>query len=488
MGEARRSTRGAAIIMSGSLIRIALNILVVLPILARILSPDEFGIAAMSMTLFAFLAVFGDFGLAPAMVRTPNPSDEMWASALWTTLMIGGGLAFVAWLSAPFLGAYYGHPEIVSMARVLGFAMLLQVLGSIPICWLQKHQQLSKVALIDLISVIASAGTAVVAAVMGAGVWALIVQQVVLAGVKFLCAIALSRVPILARYSWGEIRHLTGFSLRLTASGFVTFLNRQSDTLLIGRFMGADALGLYSRAYQLMQLPNQVVARGISFAAYPAMAKVSSDPVWLRLLFLKLNAAVGLMVIPVMLALAVISKPIIGLLLGPQWLSIAQTFTVLAIAGAVQSLNTPSTDALKVLGHTDRLLAWSLIRLALFLPSFAIGVWLGSTFWLAVLYTGANLLLFFPFQAEVANKLGIPLKLVLARFAPSLIGALVMVAILLGVHALSPPLWGGSLTNVLLLCGVAALSFLTASYVTNRGFLIENTAHLRHFMREKRSA
>lgn len=481
MGQGRIAARGAAINMMAIAIRMFLNVIVTLPILARMLGPDIFGLAAMAMTLIMFLSVFGDIGIAPALVRTRDTSRALWSTASWTTLCIGLTLTLIAYVSAPFLAAFYGEPQVTPLARALAGAIGLQVVYSVPIAWLQREQRLATIAIIDIVSVVISSVIALGLAFSGAGVWAIIGQQLSIPVVKCLLAVITAKVPLDRRYEWKTIEPIIGFSIWMTASTFVTFLNRQSDKLLIGRYFGTDALGLYSRAYQLVQLPNQIISQGIGFAAYPAMAKVQDDRVWLGLLYMKLTGAVSIFAIPTAAFLCVAAEPLILVLLGPKWIEIAQTFSLLAMVGAVQALNSTATNVQKALGRGNRMFFWTLVRLFFFLPSFGLGIYLGSTEWLAAVYLGAHLFLLPFFQKEVAGIVNLRLGDVMKMWVPSIVSSGVMAAVILAVDYFFT---GNPFIKLFLLILFGTIAFFGAMMCFFRPFTERNLAYLSHFRKK----
>lgn len=436
MGLARSSARGAAINMVAIVIRIGLNILVVTPIVARILGPESFGLAAMAMTPFAFFLLFGDIGLSAALVRSHNPSKMLWSTAFWATGILGTCVLLIAIGTAGALSSFYHEPAVAPLARALGIAMLFQVMMTIPVAWLQREHQLHHVAIADILSVTLAAIVSITAALLGAGVWALILQHITLAGTKFTTIFFFAKLPLSMNFRWAEIAPMMGFSTRLTSSSLVSYFNTQTDTILVGRYLGTDAVGLYSRAYQLMQLPVQVIAHGMAFAAYPAMARVTHDREWLSALYLKLITAVSFMVFPMTFGLAVAAEPLILVLLGPKWIEIAPTFAVLTITGMTQSFVVNGTDLLMADNRTDRILRWAIIRLVVLVPAFALGVYLGSVLWLALFFSVASIVLLVPFQMEINRRAGLGHRQMLARLLPSFVAALGMAA---GVYVLK--LW-----------------------------------------------
>lgn len=486
MGEARTTARGAAINIVATLFKLGLNIFVVVPILARVLGPDIFGLAAMAMTIFLFLSVFGDAGLPPALIRDRSSTSETWTSAFWMTVFIGVGFAAVSHITAPFLADFYNQPEITPLARVLGYAILFQTICSIPIAWLQREQKLGHVALAETLSVVLSGIVAIWMGLTGYGVWALVIQQLVLGASRFALSYGLARFDrhVTWHFAWHEVRPLLGFSLSLTGASFVAFLNRRSDSILIGRYLGAEMMGMYSRAFQLMQLPNQVIAKGLGFASYPAMARVAHDRNWLSMLYLKQLGAMSFLAFPLMIGLSVLAEPLILTLLGEKWVTIAPTFAFLAVAGLAQAFVAGGGDVFKVLGHADRLLIWAILRFCVFLPSFVLGVWMESTLWLAIFYSIANVILLVPYQVEIARLLKQTVRQQAEHMIPPLVASLVMAGALAVCQPLIEPMISFAPLRLaaLILLGIALyFAMLRLAFAE---FMFFNLAHAKHLLRK----
>lgn len=438
MGSGRTAARGAAVNMMAITVRLFLNVLVTLPILARILSPEEFGLASMAMTLILFLVVFNDFGIAPALVRAQDSSTELWSTAIWSTSVIALVLTCAAYLMSPLLASFYMVPEVEPLAKVLSLAIGLQVIYAVPIAWLQREEKMTSIAMIDICSVVVSSAIALGFAFGGAGVWAIVYQQIAMPIVKCVMALVMAKLPIGLVYRWSKMKPLLGFSLMITASTCVIILNRRADKLLVGRYMTTETLGLYDRAWMLSQLPNQIISQGIGFAAYPAMAKVQHDQTWLGQMYLKLTGAVAWLSFPLAAFLATASRPFIEVLLGTDWRGMAPIFTLMVLAGAVQSLVSTGATVQKVYGLGSDILKWSFIRMTFFLPTFALGIYLGSTKLLAGLFLLANLLLLIPFQLHITRLLKLRLSNVLKEWVPPTVCSVIMVIGMLGAGHFSP--------------------------------------------------
>lgn len=435
---ARKTVNGAAINVSVTLTKTVLQFAVVLPILARIIPPEQFGLVGMAMAFVAFFTMLNDLGISAALVRAEAPSRAFWSSAFWTNTGIGVLLTGVTFLAAPSIASFFREPVVEPLVRVLSVILVMHCVFLVPMAWLQRNYRFRAIAAIDMSATLLAALTAILAASAGYGVWALAWQQLVMFGVKMAGGLIAQRAPISLTYKWSEIAAVLPFSLRLTGAGLVGFANRNADNILIGRFLGAEALGFYGRAYQIMLVPVHSLSMGASFALYPAMSSIQGDRPQLNGLYLKSLSILAVITLPMMAGLALVAVPFVEFVFGERWRPVAPALVGLSFAGAIQALTGTSNVLWTALGRSDVLLRWSLIRMATFLTAFAVGIWFGSIGAVATAYLIANLIVFVPFQYETCRTSGIEVRACISALLPALASTLVMVLIIAGMR-LGPP-------------------------------------------------
>ena len=435
---AKKTATGAVINISVIFTKNIGQFLIVFPILARILTPEEFGLIAMAMTLVAFLTMFNDLGISAALVRAETASSAFWSSAFWLNLGFGAAMAITSYLSAPLVAALFGEPQVIVLIEVMSCMLLLHCSFLVPMAWLQRNYKFRTIAVIDLVAILSSSAVAIYMAVAGYGVWALAWQQIVLYAVKAVMGLLAHKAPIRLTFEWAPIKAVLPFSLSLTGTGFVSFLNRNIDNVLIGRYLGADALGYYSRAYQLMMMPVSTLSGGLSFAMYPAMAEVQSDTSQLRAAYLKAVSLLSAIVLPAMTGIAIVAVPFVDLLFGSQWGPVAPLLMVLAFVGLIQSVIAAANDLWKARGRSGVLLRWSIIRAFGFAIAFSIGIYIGNLQAMATAYLIANLIFLVPFQFEVFKELEMSAAIWLQELLPQFVSTLIMAGGLLLVKASFP--------------------------------------------------
>lgn len=480
---AKKTASSAAINVGVTLFKTLLQFVVVLPILARIIPPAEFGLVGMALAFITFFTMLNDFGISAALVRAAQPSRAFWASAFWTNTALGAALTTLAWFGAGGIAAFYGEPKVADIMRALSIVLFLHCLFLVPMAWLQRHFRFRAIAIIEITSTVLSAALAIWLASRGEGVWALVAQQVALQAIKTALTFAFQRAPIAPAYDWSEIAAVLPFSLRLTGAGFVTFLSRNVDSILIGRVLGAEALGFYGRAYQIMQVPVRSVAGGANFALYPALSSLQADASKLHTGYRASLALLALITTPMMVGLALVAEPFTVFALGETWRPMAPVLALLACVGIIQALITTSATLLKSVGRSDVMLRWALIRMVVYVSVFALTVGEGLTT-LAFWYLIANIVLFVPFQVEAARTIGMRPGAWTGALVPPMVASALMAGAILGIGAAWPALAErASYEQLLVLVPAGMVVFAAALFGLFRGHVLGLVGQARTSLR-----
>lgn len=469
---AKKTATGAIINISVTLTKNLGQFLIVIPVLARILTPEQFGLLAMAMTLVGFLTMFNDLGISAALVRAEKPSTAFWSSAFWLNLGFGLTMTIAAYFAAPWVAIFFGEPQVEELVQVMSCILMLHCIFLVPMAWLQRNYKFRTIALIDLSAIALSSAAAIYLALTGHGVWALAWQQIILYAVKAFAGQVFNRAPIRMTFQWSTIRTVLPFSLGLTGAAFVRFLNQNVDNVLIGRFFGADALGYYSRAYLMMRMPIQTLSRGLNFALYPAFSSIKEDTEKLGRAYVKTVSIMSVIVFPMMTGLALVVVPFVDLLFGPQWGPVAPVLRILAFVGLMQSVASSANEMWKARGRSGVLLRWSIIRAGGFIIAFAIGINIGTLEAMAWAFLIANIVLLVPFQYEVLKQLDVKAATLLNAMRPQFISTLAMVAAVLSVQFSFPSIQAlNSTLQLLILVPIGGLAYFLTLILLFRGFV-----------------
>ncbi len=346
-------------------------------VLARLLTPADFGLVAM-VTAFSDLATpFADLGLSQATIQRKDVSHDQISALFWINVVIGLGLTLLMASLGPVLAWFYHEPRLKAITVLVSLIFLIAGVRAQPEALLRRQMRFSALAVRNITSMGFAVFVAIVIASRGAGYWAVVTVPLT---AQFM-QMALSWVmvkwrPGLPRRTAG-VGSMLAFGGNLAAS-FLTFgLHRNADNILVGWYWGAGPLGLYSRAYSLLTLPLRQLNAPIAGVAVPAFSRIQGDPERFARYYLR---AVGLMVwigAPIFGFLFVGAEPVIRLVLGPQWHDAAPVFRILAISALGQLLLQSTVWLFVSRGKSDRLFKLLLTISPFIIGSFLLGLRFG---------------------------------------------------------------------------------------------------------------
>lgn len=356
---ARRATRGAALMLAaraGS----TMAALAATAVLARLVAPEEYGLVAIVLSVFALARCLEEVGLGEATVQRAGISAEQVSSLFWLNALLGLVLSG-AFAAASFpLAALVGRPDAAPFFAALSPLFLLSALGAQHRALLRRELRFRPLALAQSGAVVVGAALGIAAASRGAGAWALVAQQLAAASTLLAGAwIGSGWRPGAPRLAAG-MRPLLRFGAEVTGSQFVTALSRNLDNILIGRFIGAATLGAYDRAFQLMMLPATHFNQPLTSAISPALSRLQHDPEAYRRLYRAATEVVASVAFPIAVFTAAAAPAIVATVLGPAWTESAPLLRALAPCGLMLSLNIGTGWVYQSLGQTGRQLRWTL--------------------------------------------------------------------------------------------------------------------------------
>ncbi|MEM6534010.1 MAG: lipopolysaccharide biosynthesis protein [Pseudomonadota bacterium] len=476
----RKTASGGVVTSAGSVISLALQFAIVLPILARLIPPSQFGLVGMASAFILFFSRFNDFGISAALVRAENPSRAFWSTAFWTNLGLGAIMTCFALWAAPFVAAFYREPLVEDIVQALAAILMLHCLLLVPIAWMQRNFKFSQLAAIDLLAAIASAAVAVGLALNGAGVWALVGQQLTMFATKSICTLGVQRAPIGFVFQWSSIVEVLPFSLGITAVGLVNSLNNQIDNILIGRALGAEQLGFYGRANIVRLRMATLISGGSAYALYPAMSLVKDQPDRFCAMCLRATRLLMAVGFPALLGISAVSVPLTSAMLGSQWGPTAPLLQWMCYAGLIQMLPAFLRLGWKAKGRSDVLLRWSIIGTIVNMMAFVIGIAFQSLLVLVVAYTITNAIIALPFVIISLKSMGISRRAFLNAVWPQAMAAGIMVLGLYALELVFPSIGTlPSFVQLVLLAGMGAALYGLTLWLFYRTVVNELIAEVR---------
>lgn len=351
----RKSVRGGVVALCAQGVRFLLQTATTM-LLARLLSVEDFGLQAMAAVLITFLGLFSDGGLGAATIQRLEVTEQQISTLFWINVAVGAALAAFSALLAPLLVAFYGEPRLYGITVTLGVAFIFSGLAAQHRAMILRDMRFVTLAKIDTLSLAISSAAAVFMALLGWRYWSLVALWVVNSIVGAACAwLANPWIPGRPRRGSGVLSMLH-FGWMSTCNSLLVFLAWNADNILLGRFWGADALGIYGRAYQLVTLPVHQLNNAVTNVAFSALSRIQDDAGRLARSFLSGFSVVVSLTIPATIICAIFADEIIGVVLGSKWLEAAPIFRLLSPTALVFALVNPLSWLVMSTGRVGRAL------------------------------------------------------------------------------------------------------------------------------------
>ncbi len=305
----------------------------VLVVLARLLSPSDFGLVSAALTVVALAVVFGRIGVAPAIIQTVELTEAHIRTAISSTLVLGTTVAALVFLLAKQIAALYAMPDLVPLVRAFSVLFLLYGLGMVSGALIERRMQFRELAMIRLTSyVFGYALVAIVLARLGFGAWALVIGQLAQVSIETTCFLIIARAGLRPGFDWPVFRRMIRFGFGVTLTQLGNYAARNVDYFVVGRMLGTAPLGHYSRAYVLLTQPSQLVGSMGDKVLFPAMASVQGDKARMARAVNSALALCAMVQVPLSVLLIIAGPELILVLMGPQWSETILPFQILIAA------------------------------------------------------------------------------------------------------------------------------------------------------------
>ncbi len=393
----RKSVQGAVVAVSVQGVKLVLQ-LVTMMLLARLLTAEDFGLQAMVAAFIGFVGIFREAGLATATVQRPEVTEEQISTLLWINVAIGAALSALTAVLAPAVVAFYGEPRLYWITVVSGVAFLFSGLAAQHQALILRKMRFATLAKIELLSLSIGSGLGVVMALLEWHYWAL-VGMAVAGSIVYAAGVwlAVPWLPGLPRCKCG-VRSMLHFGGMATFNDFIVFLAWNSDNILLGRFWGADALGLYGRAFQLATLPINQLNAAVNRVAFSALSRVQDDPDRLARSFLRGYFLLLSLTIPITITYPLFGEEIVRVVLGAKWMEVATILRLLAPATLVFAMANPLSLMVMSTGQVRRAVSIAAATTPLVIVGIVMGLSYGPK-GVALGYSLAMALLIIPIAA-----------------------------------------------------------------------------------------
>ena len=344
-------------------------------VLARLLSPDDFGVIGILMVFITLSNVFIDSGFSASLIQKKEISETDKSTVFYINLGLASVVYIILFFTSPWIAYFFHNESITSLLRVLGIVLLIDSFCAIQNTLLSRDMNFKLLTKIKLVAIILAASVAIYMAYSGWGIWSLIVQYLLYSTIRTVTTWIVAKWRPIIAFSKESFKTLFGYGSKLLLQSFVAQLYVNFQQILIGRFYTPADLGYYSQARQFQQIPTGTVTQVINTVAFPAYAKLQDDREQLRKMFRQNVQIVAFINTPIMVLLAAIAQPLIILLYSSKWIGSIHYFQFLCIGyGIFSALHTCSLSVLKAVGKSDFVLKLEIIKTILGILFITIGL------------------------------------------------------------------------------------------------------------------
>lgn len=427
-----RTIRGGAIKVCAQAANFILR-LGSLMVLGRLLEPADFGLVGMVTAVTGALSLFKDFGLSTATIQRLSITDEQISTLFWINMLVGFGLSGLALAMAPAIVSFYHEPRLFWVTVALAAGFVFNAAGVQHAALLQRQMRFTDSAVIEIVALLVSTAVGIGMAMKGFQYWALVGMAIAPPIVSTVGAWLLTGwIPGRPRRYVG-VRSMMQFGGTLTLNGLIVYVAYNLEKILLGRFWGADAIGLYGRAYQLINIPTENLNAAVGGVAFSALSKLQNDPIRLRSYFLKGYSLVLALTLPVTIFCAIFAEDMVAVILGPKWKDAAVIFRLLTPTILVLALINPLTWFIFSIGMVGRSLKVALVLAPLVIAGYTIGLPYGPK-GVAFAYSAVMLLWVIPHIVWFIHGTVISLRDIGAVMSRPLLSGVVAGAFALGTH------------------------------------------------------
>lgn len=372
-------------------------------VLARLLQPSEYGLLGMVTVFTAIATVFTDSGFGQAMVRKTDLTEEDKLTAFWFSCGMGILVYFALFISAPWVSVFYKEPQLTDILRITSIPILFSGLLTIPNMIFTREINFKVTTKISFSRAILSGVIGIYMAIMGYGVWALIVQGLVSYAIGVIMFNYYCRWKIKFIFKKKSFHYLWGFGSKMLASNLINTAYSNLYQIIIGKFYSSTDLGQYQRGQSYSGLFSNTLTQVVQRVSFPTLSKMQDDTERLKYGYRKIIKMSMLVSCLGSMALAAMAKPLIVILIGEKWLPAAEYLQIICLGALLYPVHAINLNVLTVMGRSDLFLKLEIIKKIIGTIPIVIGIFLGIK---VMLWAGVvSSFLCFAINAHYSEKL-----------------------------------------------------------------------------------
>lgn len=348
-------------------------------ILARLLTPAEFGTVALVTVFTNFLSLLGNMGIGPAVIQRKDLNEKDLSVIFIFSVLVAGLLSILFFFSGRLISRFYDEPELVLIVRILSISVFFNLITIVPSAINRKKLLFKEMGIISVSVQIIAGAITIWMAFSDFGYYALVYKSIIAGVLSFFIYFYLYPIKITSRIDLGPLKKIASFSSYQFAFNFVNYFSRNLDNILIGKFMGNTELGFYNKSYNLMLLPVNNLTHVLGPVLHPYLSKFQDDKERLNFYYLKTVKLLSLIGFPISVFLYFAAPELIMVLYGPQWTESIPVFQVLAFSVGLQICLSSSGGIFQAANRTDLLFISGLLSSFIMVSGICYGVFIGET-------------------------------------------------------------------------------------------------------------
>lgn len=343
-------------------------------ILARLLTPYDYGCIGM-LTIFVVLAEsFIDGGFGSALIQKKRPTQEDYSTIFFWNLLMAAFLYTILFVSAPTIARFYKIPLLSDVLRLYGIVLFIYAFNVVQQNQLQKQLNFKVLSIVALVASVISLGVTIVMAYKGFGVWALVTQYLLIAAIPALAFWFLVRWRPKVVFSWSSFKELFSFGFFMFLTNLINQFGTQLQGLLIGRFYNASTMGYYSKAQRTEILASQSISSVMTQVTYPLYAELQNDKQAMSNVIKRITMTLAYFSFPLLFIFLLLAKPLFIILYSERWLPSVPYFQVLCIAGLAGCLQAVNFQSISAIGKSKTMFVWTVVKRIVGIGAVVIGL------------------------------------------------------------------------------------------------------------------
>lgn len=366
-------------------------------ILANLLVPSDFGLIALALIFIGFLTLFKDMGMSSAIIQRDKNSENLLSTVFWTNLFLGLLYTAIIFICARFIADFYNEPKVELILKVFSPTFMISGISVLHKAILEKELKFKILAKIELLAVIFGSSIGIILAISGYGVWSLVFQSILNTIITTILLWKESDFRPKLVYSLHELKSLISYSLNLAGYNLFNYFVRNADYMLIGKFLGNDALGHYYLAYKIMLYPVQNISAIIIRVLFPIYSSIKNNLERYKSIYLNISKTIAAVTFPLMLGIFIAARPFVETFFSTRWDQdlLIVLIMILAPVGLIQSIAFTTGSIYMSVGKTNYMFGWGIITGIVYVSGFLIGIQFGAI-GVAISYLITTLIFLYP--------------------------------------------------------------------------------------------